>query len=93
MSFLFGAGACWSMGNEKVQNTSLVPGGREKCRRRPECEGSGVSKSSGDEPKAPRPETKNERRRREKEELLFSDGRDAFEAYLSQNSQRPKQPD
>jgi hypothetical protein len=61
--------------------------------RRPEREGTGVSKSTGDESKTPRPETKNERRRREKEELLFSDDRNAFEAYLRENSQRPKLPD
>jgi hypothetical protein len=56
-------------------------------------EGACVREITRDELKAPRPETKNDRRRREKEELLFSDGRDAFEAYFSQNSQRPKQPD
>jgi hypothetical protein len=58
-----------------------------------EREGSGVSKSTGDESKAPRTETKNERRRREKEELLFENVGDAFEAYLRENSQRPKLPD
>jgi hypothetical protein len=59
----------------------------------PEREGSSVGKSAGDESKAPRPETKNERRRREKEELLFQNGRHEVETYLSENSQRPKQPD
>jgi len=58
-----------------------------------EREGSGVSESAGDEPKTPRPETKNERRRREKEELLFENERHEVETYLSENSQRPKQPD
>jgi hypothetical protein len=58
-----------------------------------EREGAGVSKSTGDESKAPRAETKNDRRRREKEELLFSDGRHEVKTYFSENSQRPKQPD
>jgi hypothetical protein len=58
-----------------------------------EREGAGVCESTGDESKAPRPETKNERRRREKEELLFQNGRNEVETYLSENSQRPKQPD
>jgi hypothetical protein len=47
---------------------------REKPHGGPEREGSGVSKSTGDESKAPRTETKNERRRREKEELLCQIG-------------------
>jgi hypothetical protein len=81
------------MGNEKVQNTSLVPGGREKCRRRSKREGACVREITRDELKAPRPETKNERRRREKEELLFSDGRDAFEKHFAENRERPKLPD
>jgi hypothetical protein len=58
-----------------------------------ERKGTRVREITRDELKASRPETKNERRRREKEELLFSDGRDAFEAYLRENSQRPKLPD
>jgi hypothetical protein len=66
---------------------------REKPHGRTQCEGTGVSKSSGDESKTSRPETKNERRRREKEELLFENVGDAFEAYLRENSQRPKLPD
>jgi hypothetical protein len=60
---------------------------------RSECEGTRVREITRDELKAPRPETKNERRRREKEELLFENVGDAFEAYLRENSQRPKQPD
>jgi hypothetical protein len=66
---------------------------REGSQGGPERKGSGVSKSTGDESKTSRPETKNERRRREKEELLFENVGDAFEAYLRENSQRPKQPD
>jgi hypothetical protein len=58
-----------------------------------ECEGTRVREIAGDESKAPRPETKNERRRREKEELLFSDGRDAFKKHLAENRERPKLPD
>jgi len=61
--------------------------------RRPEREGPRVREITRDELKAPRPETKNERRRREKEELLFENVGDAFEAYLRENSQRPKLPD
>jgi hypothetical protein len=66
---------------------------RKGPRGGPEREGTRVSKITGDESKAPRTETKNERRRREKEELLFSDDRNAFEAYFRENSQRPKLPD
>jgi len=66
---------------------------REKPHGRAKCKGTGVSKSSGDESKTPRAETKNERRRREKEELLFENVGDAFEAYFRENSQRPKLPD
>jgi hypothetical protein len=66
---------------------------RKGPQRGSECEGARVREITRDELKAPRPETKNERRRREKEELLFENGRDAFEAYLSQNSQRPRLPD
>jgi hypothetical protein len=66
---------------------------RQSPRRGAQCEGSSVGKSAGDEPKTPRPETKNERRRREKEELLFENERHEVETYLSENSQRPKQPD
>jgi hypothetical protein len=51
-----------------------------------EREGTGVGKSSGDESKTPRAETKNDRRRREKEELLFENGGDEVETYLSENS-------
>jgi len=58
-----------------------------------ECEGTRVREITRDELKAPRPETKNERRRREKEELLFENVGDAFEAYFRENSQRPKLPD
>jgi hypothetical protein len=58
-----------------------------------EREGAGVSESSRDESKTSRPETKNERRRREKEELLFENGRHEVETYFSENSQRPKLPD
>jgi len=58
-----------------------------------EREGSRVGKSAGDESKAPRAETKNDRRRREKEELLRPDGGHEIETYFLQNSQRPKQPD
>jgi hypothetical protein len=57
------------------------------------CEGPRIREVTRDELKAPRPETKNERRRREKEELLFENGRHEVETYLLQNSQRPKQPD
>jgi hypothetical protein len=67
--------------------------GREKPHGRAKCKGTRVGKITGDESKTSRPETKNDRRRREKEELLFSDGGDAFEAYLRENSQRPKLPD
>jgi hypothetical protein len=58
-----------------------------------ECEGTRVREITRDELKAPRPETKNERRRREKEELLFQNGRHEVETYFSENSQRPKLPD
>jgi hypothetical protein len=58
-----------------------------------EREGTRIREITRDELKAPRPETKNERRRREKEELLFENVGDAFEAYLRENSQRPKLPD
>jgi hypothetical protein len=58
-----------------------------------EREGTRVREITRDELKAPRPETKNERRRREKEELLFENVGDAFEAYLRENSQRPRLPD
>jgi hypothetical protein len=58
-----------------------------------EREGACVREITRDELKAPRPETKNDRRRREKEELLFENVGDAFEAYLRENSQRPKLPD
>ena len=66
---------------------------RQGRERGSECEGAGVGKSGGDEPKTPRTETKNDRRRREKEELLLSDGRHEVETHLSENSQRPKLPD
>jgi len=58
-----------------------------------EREGARVREITRDELKAPRPETKNERRRREKEELLCANERHEIETYLSENSQRPKQPD
>jgi hypothetical protein len=58
-----------------------------------EREGTRVREITRNELKTPRPETKNERRCREKEELLFSDGRHEVETYFFQNSQRPKQPD
>jgi hypothetical protein len=67
--------------------------GREKPHGRAKCKGTRVREITRDELKAPRPETKNDRRRREKEELLFENGGDAFEAYLRENSQRPKLPD
>jgi hypothetical protein len=66
---------------------------REKPHGGFELEGSGVSKSTGDESKAPRTETKNERRRREKEELLCANERHEVETYFLQNSQRPRLPD
>jgi len=66
---------------------------RQSRERRSEREGTRVREITRDELKAPRPETKNERRRREKEELLFENVGDAFEAYLRENSQRPKLPD
>jgi hypothetical protein len=66
---------------------------RQGRERGSEREGAGVCEVTRDESKAPRPETKNERRRREKEELLFQNGRHEVETYLSENSQRPKQPD
>jgi hypothetical protein len=66
---------------------------RKGPQRGPECERTRVREITRDELKAPRPETKNERRRREKEELLFENVGDAFEAYLRENSQRPKLPD
>jgi hypothetical protein len=59
----------------------------------PEREGTRVREITRDELKAPRPETKNERRRREKEELLCANERHEIETYFLQNSQRPKQPD
>jgi len=65
---------------------------REGPQRGPERKGTGVGKSTGDESKAPRAETKNERRRREKEELLFENERHEIETYFFQNSQRPKLP-
>jgi hypothetical protein len=66
---------------------------RQGRERGPEREGSGVSKSAGDESKTSRTETKNDRRRREKEELLRQNERHEGETYLSENSQRPKLPD
>jgi hypothetical protein len=66
---------------------------RQGRERGPERKGTGVGKSTGDESKAPRAETKNERRRREKEELLFENGRYEVETHFSENSQRPKLPD
>jgi len=66
---------------------------REGPQGGPERKGTGVREITRDEPKAPRPETKNDRRRREKEELLLSDGRHEVETHLSENSQRPKLPD
>jgi hypothetical protein len=66
--------------------------GREKPHGRAKCKGTSVRKSTGDESKTSRPETKNERRRREKEELLFENGRHEVETYFSENSQRPKLP-
>jgi hypothetical protein len=66
---------------------------RKGPQRGSECEGTRVREITRDELKAPRPETKNERRRREKEELLLSDGRHEVETHLSENSQRPKLPD
>jgi hypothetical protein len=66
---------------------------RQGRERGSEREGACVREITRDELKAPRPETKNERRRREKEELLFQNGRHEVETYLSENSQRPKQPD
>jgi len=66
---------------------------RERPQGGPEREGTRVREITRDELKAPRAETKNERRRREKEELLFSDGRDAFEKHLAENRERPKLPD
>jgi hypothetical protein len=65
---------------------------REGPQGGPERKGARVREITRDELKASRAETKNERRRREKEELLFSDGGDAFETYFFQNSQRPKLP-
>jgi hypothetical protein len=56
-------------------------------------EGPRIREITRDELKAPRPETKNERRRREKEELLCQNERHEIEAHIFQNSQRPKQPD
>jgi len=52
----------------------MAKSGRKGPQGGSECEGARVSKSSRDEPKAPRPESKNERRRREKEELLCQIG-------------------
>jgi len=52
-----------------------------------------MAKTAAWQPKAPRPESKNERRRREKEELLRSYGRDEEEKYIRENCQRPKLPD
>jgi hypothetical protein len=66
---------------------------RKGPQRGSECEGPRVREITRDELKASRPETKNERRRREKEELLFENGRHEVETYFLQNSQRPKQPD
>jgi len=59
---------------------------REGPQGGPEREGAGVGKSSGDESKTSRPETKNERRRREKEELLCANERHEIETYFLQNS-------
>jgi hypothetical protein len=47
---------------------------RKGPQRGSECEGPRVREITRDELKAPRPETKNERRRREKEELLCEIG-------------------
>jgi len=58
-----------------------------------EREGAGVCEVTRDESKASRPETKNERRRREKEELLRQDERHEIETHIFQNSQRPRLPD
>jgi hypothetical protein len=66
---------------------------RQGRERGSECEGPRIREITRDELKAPRPETKNERRRREKEELLFENVGDAFETYFFQNSQRPRLPD
>jgi len=66
---------------------------RQGRKRGSEREGTRVREITRDELKAPRTETKNERRRREKKELLFENVGDAFEAYLRENSQRPKLPD
>jgi len=66
---------------------------RERPQGGSEREGTRVREITRDELKAPRAETKNERRRREKEELLCENVGDAFEAYLRENSQRPKLPD
>jgi hypothetical protein len=71
----------------------MAKSGRKGPQRGSECEGTRVREITGDESKTSRPETKNERRRREKEELLFENVGDAFKAYLRENSQRPKLPD
>jgi hypothetical protein len=71
----------------------MAKSGRKGPQGGSEREGACVREITRDELKAPRPETKNERRRREKEELLFENGRHEVETYLSENSQRPKQPD
>jgi hypothetical protein len=71
----------------------MAKGRRKGPQRGSEREGPRVRKITRDELKAPRAETKNERRRREKEELLFQNGRHEVETYLSENSQRPKLPD
>jgi hypothetical protein len=69
---------------------------RKGSRRGSERKGSGELQQG--EPretgaKAPRAESKNERRRREKEEFLRPYGRYEEETYFLENSQRPKLPD
>jgi len=66
---------------------------REGPQGGPERKGTRVREITRDELKAPRPETKNDRRRREKEELLCANERHEIETYFLQNSQRPRLPD
>jgi hypothetical protein len=66
----------------------------KKQRRGSECKGSGeLQQSDRRKPKATGTESKNERRRREKEEFLREDGRHEEEKYFLENCQRPKLPD
>jgi hypothetical protein len=67
---------------------------RQRSRRWAQCEGqSELQQSDGWKSEAPRTESKNERRRREKEELLRENGRHEEEKYFLENCQRPKLPD